>query len=43
MHEDSLSTARESLKSVDTLMAKQTEQNLKATRAAWKAARVPYQ
>ncbi len=43
MYEDSLITARDLLSSVETLIAKPTEQSLKAAREAWKAARVPYQ
>ena len=43
MYEDSLITAKDLLKAVDTLIAKPTETNLKTARAAWKEARTPYQ
>ncbi len=43
MYEDSLITAQELLKAVDTLIASPTEANLKSARAAWKDARMPYQ
>ena len=43
MYQDSLTTAQALERAVDTLIAKPTEANLSAARAAWKAARVPYQ
>ncbi|MEW5755109.1 MAG: imelysin family protein [Pseudomonadota bacterium] len=43
VYDDSLITARELQKAVDQLIAAPTEKNLAAARAAWKAARVPYQ
>lgn len=43
MYEDSLITARQLLKSIETFLAQPTEQNLQAARVAWKVARVPYQ
>jgi putative iron-regulated protein len=43
MYEDSLITARALDGAVDTLIARPTETNLNAARAAWKVARVPYQ
>ncbi len=43
MYEDSLITAKDLLKAVDTLIATPTESNLKSARAAWKEARMPYQ
>lgn len=43
MYEDSLFTARDLLKTVNTLIAKPTDANMMAARAAWKAARMPYQ
>jgi len=42
-YEDSLTTARALQKAVDQLIAAPSEANLAAARAAWKAARVPYQ
>ena len=41
--EDSLTTAITLQKAVDALIAKPTESNMAAARAAWKAARMPYQ
>ena len=43
IYEDSLIAARDLQKAVDALIAKPTEKNLAAARAAWIAARVPYQ
>ena len=43
VYEDSLIAARVLQKAVHRLIAKPTEQNLAAARAAWKASRVPYQ
>jgi putative iron-regulated protein len=43
MYEDSLFTARELLKAVNTLVEKPTDANMITARAAWKAARMPYQ
>ena len=43
MYQDSLTTAQALERAVDALIAKPTEANLTAARAAWKAARVPYQ
>jgi len=43
MYQDSLTTARQLQQSVDRLVAQPTESNLAAARAAWKAARMPYQ
>ncbi|MGA0562409.1 imelysin family protein [Ancylobacter sp. VNQ12] len=40
---DSLATAKELQKAVDTFIAEPTEANLDKAKAAWKAARVPYQ
>lgn len=42
MYEDSLTSARTLQEAVNALIAEPTEGNLKAARAAWKAARVPY-
>ncbi|NVK42930.1 MAG: peptidase [Oceanospirillaceae bacterium] len=42
-YEDSLTTAQRLLNRIDALLAEPTEDNLKAARAAWIAARVPYQ
>ncbi|WP_119300383.1 imelysin family protein [Dongia deserti] len=42
-YEDSLKTAEALEKAIDILIAKPTEENLKAARTAWLAARVPYQ
>jgi putative iron-regulated protein len=42
-YEDALTTAQALDKSVDALIAKPSEETLKAARAAWIAARVPYQ
>jgi putative iron-regulated protein len=42
-YEDSLKTAEALEKAIDALIAKPTEENLKAAREAWLAARVPYQ
>ncbi|MDI3324216.1 imelysin family protein [Pontibacterium granulatum] len=42
-YEDSLTTAKALQASVNTLLANPTEANLAAAKAAWKAARVPYQ
>jgi putative iron-regulated protein len=42
-YEDSLKTAEALEQAVDALIAKPTEENLKAARTAWIAARVPYQ
>src|SRR5262245_1736432 len=42
-YEDSLKTAEALEKAIDTLIAKPTEENLKAARTAWLASRVPYQ
>ncbi|MEZ5843169.1 MAG: imelysin family protein [Hyphomicrobiaceae bacterium] len=41
-YEDSLTRARQLKSAVDTLVAKPSEETLKAAREAWKAARVPY-
>ena len=41
-YEDSLSTAKTLQKAVETFIDKPTEENLKAARQAWIAARVPY-
>ena len=43
VYEDSLVAARDLQVQVDRLIAEPTENNLEAARAAWKAARVPYQ
>lgn len=43
VYEDSLTTARQLLDKVNVLIEKPSEENLLAARAAWKAARVPYQ
>ncbi len=43
MYQDSLTTARGLQKAVNQLVAKPTEANLSAAKAAWKNARVPYQ
>jgi putative iron-regulated protein len=43
VYEDSLITARDLQRAVKRLVAGPTEENLAAARAAWKAARVPYQ
>ena len=43
VYEDSLVAARDLQASVDRLIAEPTESNLQAARAAWRAARVPYQ
>lgn len=43
MYEDSLITARQLLQNIDTLIAKPNHNSLASARAAWKAARVPYQ
>ena len=42
-YEDSLKTAEALQAAIDTLIAKPTENNLKAAKAAWLAARDPYQ
>jgi putative iron-regulated protein len=42
-YEDSLKTAEALEKAIDALIAKPSEENLKAARAAWLASRVPYQ
>ena len=42
-YEDALTTAEALEKAIDALIAKPTEDNLKAARAAWLAARDPYQ
>ncbi|WP_313613546.1 imelysin family protein [Agrobacterium sp.] len=42
-YEDSLNTAKELEKAVDALIATPSEETLKAARAAWIKARVPYQ
>ena len=42
-YEDSLTTARDLQQAVDRLIAEPTERTLSAARAAWTAARVPYQ
>lgn len=42
-YEDSLTTAKALQASVNTLLANPNEANLAAAKAAWKAARVPYQ
>src|SRR5688572_16977656 len=42
-YEDALTTAEALEKAIDTLIAKPTEDNLKAARTAWLAARDPYQ
>ncbi len=42
-YEDALKTAEALEKAIDALIAKPTEDNLKAARAAWLAARDPYQ
>ena len=41
-YEDSLATGKTLQKAVETFIAKPTEENLKAARQAWIAARVPY-
>lgn len=43
MYQDSLTTAKGLQKAVNQLVAKPTEANLNAAKAAWKSARVPYQ
>jgi len=43
IYQDSLSTAQTLQRAVNQLIAKPTEKNLAAARAAWKAARAPYQ
>jgi putative iron-regulated protein len=43
MYQDSLTTAKDLQKTVNNLVAKPSEANLAAARAAWKASRVPYQ
>ena len=43
MYEDALTTAKALQAAVDAFLAEPTEDNLKAARDAWKAARVPYQ
>ena len=43
IYSDSLATAKTLQKAVDAFLAAPTEDNLKAAREAWKAARVPYQ
>ena len=43
MYEDSLITAKQLLKTIDTLIAAPIDDNLKAARTAWKKARAPYQ
>ena len=43
MYSDSLTTAQTLKAAVDQLIAKPTQANLKAARAAWVDARVPYQ
>ena len=43
MYEDSLKMARDLQRAVDRLVARPTERSLAAARAAWIAARVPYQ
>ena len=43
VYEDSLIAAKHLQKAVDQLVAKPTEENLMKARAAWTAARVPYQ
>ena len=43
VYEDSLVAARDLQASIDRLIAEPTENNLQAARAAWRAARVPYQ
>ena len=42
MYSDSLLTAKQMQKKIDTLIDEPTEQNLDASRTAWRAARVPY-
>ena len=42
-YEDSLKTAEALQQAIDALIAQPTEENLKAARTAWIAARVPYQ
>ena len=42
-YEDSLATARQLKAAIDAFLAKPTEDNLSKARAAWIAARVPYQ
>lgn len=42
-YEDSLTTAKALQKAVDAFIAKPAQDNLEAARAAWKAARIPYQ
>ena len=42
-YEDSLTTAKKLDKAIDALIAKPGEKTLKAARAAWLAARIPYQ
>jgi len=42
-YEDSLTTAQALDKAIDALIAKPSEETMKAARAAWIAARVPYQ
>lgn len=43
MYSDSLTTAKNLQKTLDTLVSKPTTENLEKARSAWKAARVPYQ
>lgn len=43
MYGDAASAARELAKSVDALLADPTDETLKAARAAWRKARIPYQ
>ena len=43
VYEDSMTAARDLRQAVDRLIAEPTERTLSAARAAWKAARVPYQ
>jgi len=43
MYQDSLDAAKELQKDVEKFLDQPTEKNLTAARAAWKAARVPYQ
>jgi putative iron-regulated protein len=42
MYSDSLLTAKELQKKIDVLIEQPTDHNLKASKTAWKAARVPY-
>ncbi|MFK7794801.1 MAG: imelysin family protein [Gammaproteobacteria bacterium] len=42
MYNDSLLTAKDLQKKIDVLIGQPTELNLKASKTAWKAARVPY-